>query len=141
MASISAPGAPWSGEAGQNFSLTSQNLSMGSPSSGRGGRQLPGDGRFVLQSNTLAAAPDSSGRWRGYATQYYPASRSITSAEPITLASGDERNAVDIQMRYVPVSNISGTVIAPNGSTVNLVLRLIAAIRPSSRRNRRPPRP
>jgi hypothetical protein len=128
MSTTSAPIAtPMGAPANQNFSATAYSLSA-PPSVGNGGRLLSPDARFALQGGAAAQAvvPDGAGRWRGYATQYYPSSHTLAAAEPIVLASGDDRSGVDLGMRYVPVSNVSGIVIAPNGPAANYALRLIS---------------
>ena len=126
LSAITAPGGT-SGRADQNFSMSAM-ISVGpAPVIGAGGRQLGSDGRFVLQSDGTALAADASGKWRGYGTQYYPVSRTISSADVLALASGEDRTGIDIQMRYVPVSTISGTLTVPTGSPANLMMRLIAA--------------
>jgi uncharacterized GH25 family protein len=131
MSTTSAPIAgPTGAPANQNFSASAQNLTGSAmPSPNSGGRLLSPDARFVLQDGTATQTivPDAAGRWRGYATEYYPSSHTIAAAEPIILASGDERSGVDLGMRYVPVSNISGTVMGPNGPAANYVLRLISS--------------
>jgi len=128
MSTTSAPISMPTGAANQNFSATAYNLNA-PPALGNGGRLLSADARFTLQGGTPAQSvvPDGSGRWRGYATQYYPSSHSIAAAEPIVLASGDDRSGVDLGMRYVPVSNVSGIVIGPNGPAANYALRLISS--------------
>jgi len=127
MTSITAPvSAPTGQAATQNYSGTAQNISMGPPSAGSGGRLLSGDARFLSQNGNMVPAAEP-GRWRGYATQYYPSAHTVAAAEAIALASGDERTGVDVMMRYVPLSNISGIVIGPNGPAANYVLRLVAS--------------
>ena len=126
LSSITAPSGRPSAGSEQNFSLSAFSAMGGPPNNGGSGRPI-GDGRFVIQSDSNAVAMDSSGRWRGYATQYYPASRSIASAEVLSLPPGDERSGIDIQMRYVPVSSISGNLTIPDGPPGNIVLRLISS--------------
>ena len=128
MQSTSSPSRPaGSPDARQNMSSTSQSLN-GPTVLLAGGRQLSADGRFFWQSGSNAPlVADGSGRWRSYATTYYPASPTIAAAEPIVLASGDEKVGVDVLMRYVPVSDVSGVVFAPDGPASNYVLRLVAS--------------
>jgi protocatechuate 3,4-dioxygenase beta subunit len=96
-------------EARQNLSSTSQMLTtfMGA---GAGGMQASPDSRFLLQLSGIpsAAIADGAGRWRAYATTYYPGSLTASGAETIALESGEDRNGVDFNMRYMPASSVSG---------------------------------
>lgn len=114
-----------SNEARQNFSATQQGLYNPSPMMS-GGVQVPGDGRFYWQPGgvaSLVTGPD--GRWRAYATQYFPMSREVTQAEPIVLTSGQERTGVDFAMTYLPTSTISGMIVGSPKPASNWVLRLV----------------
>jgi len=126
LSSVTAPSAR-SSSLDQNYSLSLVTAVGAPPALGGSGRVVGADGRFVLQTDATALSMDASGKWRGYATQYYPAARAMASAEVLTLPSGEERSGVDIQMRYVPVSDISGTLTTPDGVAGNLVLRLISS--------------
>jgi hypothetical protein len=127
MTSVTAPGARMSPGVEANYSSTMTSVTSAPPGAGGAGRQITSDSGFVLQSDANAVTIDASGRWRGYATQYFPAARSITQGEVISLGSGTERTAVDIQMTYVPVRTISGTLTTPGSSPGSHVLRLVSA--------------
>ena len=62
-----------------------------------------------------------------YPTLFYPGSPSIAKAELITVASGDDRTGVDLQLRPVPMSKVSGTVTGPDGPAANMALHLVPA--------------
>jgi protocatechuate 3,4-dioxygenase beta subunit len=127
MASGSAPAAIVNTpEARQNLSGTTMMLStfMGL---GAGGIQAGADSRFLLQMYGIpsAAIADGAGRWRTYATTYYPGTSTQSTADPITIGSGEDRTAVDLVMRYVPTSSVSGIVVGPTGPAPQYALRLI----------------
>jgi hypothetical protein len=127
MTSTTASAAVATSQARQNFAATSQSMTSPRPALG-GGLQPSQDSRFFWQPNTTSIAPlvpDGSGRWRAYATQYYPSARLATEAEPVLLASGEERTGLDFTMRFLPVSSISGRVMGLNEAASNFVLRLI----------------
>jgi protocatechuate 3,4-dioxygenase beta subunit len=126
----SSPAALSTGAAARmNADATSSNLSFSAPPPGAGGRQLTADGTFLLSTNTGAGVvtPDPAGRgkWRSYATQWYPSSPTAANAEPVSLSVGEERGGIDFGMRYVATSSISGQLIGPGGAASQYVLRLI----------------
>jgi hypothetical protein len=57
----------------------------------------------------------ASGRIHVYLTQYFPAALTAAEASPITIRSGEERAAIDLQLKLVATSQVSGTVTGPNG--------------------------
>jgi protocatechuate 3,4-dioxygenase beta subunit len=127
MASSSSPTAIVNTpEARQNLNASSQMLNtfMGV---GAGGIQATGDSRFLLQMFGIpsAAIADGTGRWRAYATTYYPGTLTASMADPITIGSGEDRTGVDLVMRYVPTSSVSGVVNGPGGPGAQYALRLV----------------
>lgn len=126
----SSPAALSTGAAARmNADATSSNLSFSAPPPGAGGRQLTADGTFLLSTNSGAGVvtPDPAGRgkWRSYATQWYPSSPTAANAEPVSLSVGEERGGVDFGMRYVATSSISGQLVGPGGPASQYVLRLV----------------
>ena len=84
----------------------------------------------VVQTIGRSAIPPPVGpgaRVFGYPTLFYPRSPSIAKAELITVASGDDRTGVDLQLRPVPMSRVSGTVTGPDGPAANMALHLVPA--------------
>ena len=126
----SSPAALSTGAAARmNADATSSNLSFSAPPPGAGGRQLTPDGTFLLSTSSGAGVvtPDPAvrGKWRSYATQWYPSSTTAANAQPVSLSMGEERGGIDFGMRYVPTSSISGQLIGPGGAASQYVLRLI----------------
>ncbi len=79
-------------------------------------------------NRTLSLPPvGPDGRVFAYPTTFYPAAGAALQATVITLASGDERSGVDIQMKPVPTIRVSGVVSGPEGPTPHAALRLIPA--------------
>ncbi len=62
-----------------------------------------------------------------YPTTYFPAALTAGTALSVTLASGETRSRVDVQLMPVAGGTISGTVVGPSGPRANQTLRLIAA--------------
>lgn len=79
-------------------------------------------------NRTLGLPPvGPDGRVFAYPTTFYPAAAAALQATAITLASGDERSGVDMQLRPVPTVRVSGVVSGPEGPTPHAALRLIPA--------------
>jgi protocatechuate 3,4-dioxygenase beta subunit len=126
----SAPAALSTGAAARmNTDATSGNLTFSAASPGTGGRQLSADGTFLLSTNSGAgvAVPDPAarGKWRSYATQWYPSSTTAANAQPVSLAVGEDRGGIDFGMGYLPTSSISGQLMGPEGPGSQYILRLI----------------
>ena len=124
------PAALPSGTEGRvNVDATSANLSFSSGAPGGGGRQLGPNSAFLLVVSGSPSAvrpdPEAGGKWRSYATQWYPGSTTLSNAQPVALAIGEERSGIDFTMPYVPTSSIAGQVIAPDGAASQYVLRLV----------------
>lgn len=84
----------------------------------------------VVQTIGRSAIPPPVGadaKVFAYPTLFYPGSPSIAKAELITIASGDDRTGVDLQLRPVPMSRVSGTVVGPDGPAANIPLHLVPA--------------
>jgi hypothetical protein len=51
-----------------------------------------------------------------YATVFFPGSANSAAAVSVVLGAGEERTGLDLQLRRVPVSRVSGTLISPPGT-------------------------
>jgi hypothetical protein len=60
-----------------------------------------------------------------YPTTYHPAATSASQLTVITLASGEDRTAIDLQLRLVPMFKVTGTVTGPEGPSPNMGVRLL----------------
>ena len=67
------------------------------------------------------------GRAVGYATTFYPTAATIAAATPIAVRSGDDRAGVDIQLRPIVLTPVSGMVTGPAGPEPNLAVHLMPA--------------
>jgi len=113
-------------EARQNLTGSSMMLStFNGP--GTGGIQATADSRFLLQMFGIpsAAIADGAGRWRTYSTTYYPGTLTASTADPIAIGSGEDRTGIDLVMRYMPTSAVSGIVVGPTGPAAQYALRLV----------------
>ncbi len=51
----------------------------------------------------------------GYATVYYPGTLQSSGATSVTLGISEERSGVDMQLQVVPLAQVSGSIIGPDG--------------------------
>ena len=75
---------------------------------------LHGDAVLPLGRGS-AMPPTSRGRLMVYPPTLHPSATSAAQASVITLASGEERSGIDVQLAPVPTSRISGTLIGTGG--------------------------
>jgi uncharacterized protein (DUF2141 family) len=71
--------------------------------------------------------PASSTRLLAYPTHYHPSATSIASAAVVTVASAQERSAIDLQVRPIPMARVSGHVAGVSGPSGSVAIRLVAA--------------
>lgn len=62
-----------------------------------------------------------------YPSVFHAAARSLSDADPIALAFGDDRTGIDIEMRPVPSVSVSGTVAGPADNVAGIPVRILAA--------------
>jgi len=60
-------------------------------------------------------------------TQFYPAVNTASRATLISLESGEDRSAVDFQLRPVKAARVSGTMMGPEGPSANLLVTMVPA--------------
>jgi hypothetical protein len=86
----------------------------------------PVDGyRSVIGNFPTPPPADNSGTRRVYAPAFHPGVHPVDAAQPVTVALGEERTAVDIALVPTPVANVFGRVVGPPEALKSLVLRLI----------------
>jgi Carboxypeptidase regulatory-like domain len=62
-----------------------------------------------------------------YPPTFHPAASNASEAVSVTIASGEDRDGVDLQLRPVRSVRVSGTVTQPDGPAGSLTVRLFAA--------------
>ena len=110
----SAAQATTSGARVGDYVVSFGRVTMGSGS----GFRRPGPGELPL-------LPD--GRISMYRTTMYPNATRVAEAGIVTLGAGEEREGVNIQLRPVVGTTVSGTVIGPKGPQGLFGLRLYPA--------------
>jgi protocatechuate 3,4-dioxygenase beta subunit len=107
-----------------------------SPSNGRVSDVHVTSDAALLQATTHANAPPTApapvapagpvdrGPTVAYVPIYYPGTPNAADATFITLAEGEEKSGIDFRVSLVPTSNVSGTVMNPDGSPApNITVR------------------
>lgn len=82
-----------------------------------------------LPSEPYTVAPirgAAGGAKTSYGTVYYPGTLQPASATAVTLGVSEERGGIDMQLQIVPLTDVSGTVIGPDGAVpANVDVRLV----------------
>ena len=84
------------------------------------------DGNIVALPRGLALPNDDGAPPMVYPQTYHPGTSSLAQATVVRIGSGEERRAVDIQLRPVTAIRISGTVMQPDGPAAIVAVRLEA---------------
>jgi hypothetical protein len=74
----------------------------------------------LLGGHPSSAQPNASGQAEQrtiWAPTFFPGTTLASNAEPITVGPGEERAGVDVTLRIVPASTVSGTIVPPPGVT------------------------
>jgi hypothetical protein len=75
----------------------------------------------------LAGPPVVGDRVFVYPTTFYPSAPALTKATMVTVGSGEERSGVDLQLKPMVTSRVSGTLTGPNGPEPFTALNLLPA--------------
>jgi len=68
----------------------------------------------------------AGGAKTSYGTVYYPGTLQPASATAVTLGVSEERGGIDMQLQVVPLAEVSGAVIGPDGAVpANVDVRLV----------------
>ena len=60
-----------------------------------------------------------------FAPVFYPGTTRASQARLVTVGAGEERSAIDVEIEYVPVARIAGTVIGAGGASSPAYVRLV----------------
>jgi hypothetical protein len=85
-------------------------------------------GDFILQTSSrspVTPEPADAGRLAVYPTVFYPDAAGSAEAALIPLGSGEERAGVDLHLRAVVTSRVSGTLVGPDGPVPLMSLKLV----------------
>ena len=86
--------------------------------------QASGGAGWVAERAVPADSTGAGGPTTGYAPVYYPGTAHPSGAASITIAVGEERTGIDLQLQLVPTAGITGVVMGPTGpmsATVQLI--------------------
>ncbi len=90
----------------------------------QGGLQV-GDALLTLGRGSAIPPPPAGDRLQIYPTTFHPSAFVPAQASAVTIASGEERAGVDIQLQPVPTARVSGLVTSPMGPPATMPLRLL----------------
>lgn len=85
-------------------------------------------GTVLSLQRMITPPPPRGGRLFLYPTTYYPAAFTAADAGVVTIGSGEDRAAVDFQLRPVPTARVAGIVTSADGPVTSLALTLSAGI-------------
>ena len=91
------------------------------------------NGMFVVGDAVMpfgrgsAMPPTSRGRPSVYPPTIHPSATTAAQASVISLASGEERTGIDVQLMPSPTSRVSGTLVAADGPANQVRIQLIPA--------------
>jgi hypothetical protein len=86
-----------------------------------------GNAAYRLGRGAPTPPPPSGGRVFVYPPTFHPAAVNAAEATTVTIASGEERLGIDLQLQPVPTGRISGTLIGPDGPASLVAVRLVPA--------------
>ncbi|HET9370551.1 MAG TPA: carboxypeptidase-like regulatory domain-containing protein [Vicinamibacterales bacterium] len=128
-ATLSLMQAAESGDAASRQALMRTMQESGGMMAGSSGQEI--DNYVVGSMNAYAGAvvaPDANGGpLMTYQTIFYPGEASPAHATPLTIATGEQRDGVNLQLRLVPSLVISGQLVGPDGPAGNMGMRLVPA--------------
>ena len=114
--------------------LTPADLAGVTPQQAASGRAIPEaptsidlseQARIVVGDFLLPNGP-SQGRLQTYPSMFYPGATSLSGAQLIDLKAGEDRTGINVSLRAVPATSISGVVEGPAEVLSGAVVRLVA---------------
>ncbi|HXT70142.1 MAG TPA: carboxypeptidase-like regulatory domain-containing protein [Vicinamibacterales bacterium] len=84
-----------------------------------------GGAMFFSSDGGSALGFTEDGRALAFPTVFYPTSNTAAKATTVRLNSGEERSAIDFQLRPVVTSKVSGTMMGPEGPAGNLNITMV----------------
>jgi hypothetical protein len=84
-----------------------------------------GDALLTLGRGSAIPPPPVGDRLHIYPTTFHPSAHVPAQGATVTIASGEERTGVDVQLQPVPTARVSGVVASPMGPAAMMPLRLL----------------
>jgi protocatechuate 3,4-dioxygenase beta subunit len=82
-------------------------------------------GDYLVTTSGAAPLLGPDGHLLMFQTTFYPGATMPAQASVISLASGEERPNLNMQLRLVPTARITGVAMGPDGPVANLGIRLV----------------
>jgi hypothetical protein len=83
-----------------------------------------GDATYGIVPGSIVPPPVSNGHLMVYPPTFYPSAPTPSEARLVTLASGEERSGIDIQVQPVPAVRVAGVLAGPDGPVAGATLYL-----------------
>jgi len=83
-----------------------------------------GDVSYSVGRGSIVPPPVTNGRLMVYPPTYYPAALSPSDAAIVTLASGEERSGIDVQVQPVATARVAGVLVGPDGPVAGAAIHL-----------------
>jgi hypothetical protein len=84
------------------------------------------DSTYGLGRGSIVPPPVTAGHLMVYPPTFYPSARSVSEAAVITVASGEERSAIDIQVQPAATGRVAGVLVGSDGPEASAQVRLEA---------------
>ena len=81
----------------------------------------------ILNSAPVPPAPAKDGMLPAYRSTFHPSAVASQDAETVTVGAGEDRTGIDVQLRPVQTSRVSGQITGPEGPLASTSLRLVPA--------------
>jgi hypothetical protein len=82
--------------------------------------------QFGSRNAPVVPPMGADGAWF-YPSTYHPSSISSMGASVVSVASGEEKGGIDLQLRPMPARRISGRIVGPDGPAVMVGIRLVSS--------------
>jgi hypothetical protein len=103
----------------------------GAPFMGLAGGLRVGDQQVQMNSRgglpAVPSTPSDGKHLSVYATEYYPAGAAAADGSVLSIAAGEKRTGIDLELHPVQTVSVSGTITGPDGPAKMVGIRLVPA--------------
>jgi hypothetical protein len=103
--------------------LSMAGVQVGAPGIQVGDQQIHTQGGMYGRS-LVGPLPGADARMLVYQTTFYPSATTASQAMSVTLAAGEEKAGIDLQLKLSPAFRVSGRLQGPDGPAANFAVKL-----------------